>query len=85
MIVEDVVNLTKHGNSDRIYNCHMNKEVLFMFYSEQQVVDACTEEPSLVFTLIKRCDFNLVEKLLDENRINVNVCDGAGNDVVMRL
>lgn len=63
----------------------MNKEVLFMFYSEQQVVDACTEEPSLVFTLIKKCDFDLVEKLLDENKINVNVCDGAGNDVVMRL
>lgn len=56
-----------------------------MFYSEQQVVDACTGEPSLIFGLIKRYNFDLVEKLIDENKVNVNICDGAGNDVVTRL
>lgn len=63
----------------------MNKEVFLMFYSEQQVVDACTEEPSLIFNVIKRGDFEIVEKLLDNNAVNVNTCDGAGNDVVTRL
>lgn len=56
-----------------------------MFYSEQQAVDVCTGEPSLIFGLIKRCNFDEVEKLLDSNKINVNTCDGAGNDVVTRL
>ncbi len=56
-----------------------------MFYSEQQVMDVCSEEPSLVFSLIKRNNFEVVEKLLEENKINVNTCDGAGNDVVTRL
>ena len=75
-----------NGNSfDRIYNCHMNKEVFKMFYSEQQVVDACTGEPSLVFNVIKNGDFEVIERLLDENKLNVNVCDGVGNDLVTRL
>lgn len=56
-----------------------------MFYSEQQVIDACTDEPSLVFNVIKRGDFEVIEKLIEENKINVNICDGAGNDVVTRL
>lgn len=56
-----------------------------MFYSEQQVVDACTGEPSLVFNVIKNGDFEVIERLLDENKLNVNVCDGVGNDLVTRL
>lgn len=56
-----------------------------MFYSEQQVVDACTGEPSLVFNVIKNGDFEVIEKLLEKNKLNVNVCDGAGNDLVTRL
>ncbi len=77
--------MTRVNKSDRIYNCHMNKEVFKMFYSEQQVVDACTGEPSLIFNVIKRGDFEIVEKLITENKININICDGAGNDVVTRL
>ena len=77
--------MTKEYCFGRIYNCHMNKEVLKMFYSEQQVVDACTGEPSLIFNVIKTGDFEIVEKLLDDNKINVNICDGAGNDLVTRL
>ena len=56
-----------------------------MFYSEQQVVDACTGEPSQIFNVIKTGEFEIVEKLLNENRLNVNVCDGVGNDVATRL
>lgn len=56
-----------------------------MFYSEQQVVDACTGEPSQIFNVIKTGEFEIIEKLLRENRLNVNVCDGVGNDVATRL
>ena len=63
----------------------MNKEVFKMFYSEQQVVDACTGEPSQIFGVIKTGEFEIIEKLLEENRLNVNVCDGVGNDVATRL
>ncbi len=79
------INLTKKGTFGRIVNCHRNKEVLYMFYSEQQMGDVCTGEPSLIFKHIKRCNYELVEELLEGNKINVNVCDGAGNDVVTRL
>lgn len=79
------MNLTRKKNSDRIYNCHVNKEVLLMFYSEQQAVDVCTEEPSLIFNLIKNGEFEVIEKLIDDNKVNVNICDGAGNDIVTRL
>ncbi len=56
-----------------------------MFSSEQQAFDVCTGEPSLIFSVIKKGEFEVVEKLIDENKINVNICDGAGNDVVVRL
>lgn len=56
-----------------------------MLFSEQQAIDVCSEEPSLIFHLIKNSNFDLVEKLLDDNKVNVNTCDGAANDVVTRL
>lgn len=77
--------MTNSNSFDRIYSCHMNKEVFKMFYSEQQVVDACTGEPSQIFNVIKTGEFEIIEKLLRENRLNVNVCDGVGNDVATRL
>ncbi len=52
---------------------------------EQQMVKACREEPALIFNLIKRGCFRGVEKLISENKVDVNLVDGVGNDVVMRL
>ena len=63
--------MTKKNTSDRIYNCHMNKEVLKMFYSEQQVVEACTGEPSLIFNVIRNGDFEVIERLLEENKADL--------------
>ena len=83
--MEEMVNLTKRTKFGKIGNCHGNKEVLFMFYSEQQAIDACVDEPSLIFNLIKRGEFELVQKLLDNNLVNINTCDGVGNDVMTRL
>ena len=63
----------------------MNKEVFEMFYDEQQAFNACSEEPSLIFALIKEGHFNVVEALVEKNKIDVNLCDSLGNDVVTRL
>lgn len=77
--------MTKSLISDRIYNCHKNKEVLKMFYDEQQAYNACSEDPSLIFKLIKQGCFEVINNLIDENKIDVNLCDAVGNDVVTRL
>ena len=56
-----------------------------MFYDEQQAFNACSEEPSLIFALIKEGHFSVVEALVEKNKIDVNLCDSLGNDVVTRL
>ena len=52
---------------------------------EQQLMNACKDEPSLVFKFINKGNFSIIEKLIDENKIDVNIEDGVGNDVVTRL
>lgn len=51
----------------------------------QQLMDACKEEPTLIFTLIKQGNYKEVEQLIDDGMVNVNLCDSVGNDVVTRL
>ena len=77
--------MTNRVNSARIYNCHMNKEVFKMFSSEQQIFNACTDEPSLIFNLVKRGCYEMVEELVDEGIVSVNECDTLGNDLVTRM
>ena len=77
--------MTNRMNGARIYNCHMNKEVFKMFSSEQQIFNACTEEPSLIFNLVKRGCYEMVEELVDEGIVSVNECDTLGNDLVTRM
>ena len=77
--------MTKKVIGARIYNCHMNKEVFNMFSSEQQIFNACTDEPSLIFNLVKRGCYEMVEELVDTNVVNVNICDNMGNDLVTRM
>jgi ankyrin repeat protein len=63
----------------------MNKEVFRMFSSEQQIFNACTDEPSLIFNLVKRGCYEMVEELVDEGIVSVNECDTLGNDLVTRM
>lgn len=56
-----------------------------MSNSEQQLFNACASEPSLIFALIKQGHYEIIEKLIDENLVNVNLVDSVGNDVVARL
>lgn len=77
--------MTNRVNSGRIYNCHKNKEVFKMFYDEQQAYNACSEDPSLIFRLIKQGCYDVIDALADKNKIDVNLCDVVGNDVVTKL
>lgn len=56
-----------------------------MFYDETKAIIACSEEPSLIFELIKEGHFELVDKLLTTNKVDINTCDENGNNVLMRL
>ena len=56
-----------------------------MFNNEQQMVLACKEVPSMIFKIISKGYFEVVEKLIEDNTIDVNLTDTVGNDVVTRL
>ena len=56
-----------------------------MFYDEERAIMACEEEPSLVFNLIKEGYFETVDKVLSKHKIDINVCDENGNDILVRL
>ena len=55
------------------------------YQGNRSPIDACKEEPTLVFALIKQGNYEAVEELINENMINVNIVDSVGNDVVTRL
>ena len=56
-----------------------------MFYSDNGMLDAFADDPLLVFTMIKQGEFEVIQLLIEKNKINVNLCDSVGNDVVTRL
>ena len=56
-----------------------------MFYDEEKAMVACEEDPSLIFELIKEEHFETVDKLLSKHKININVCDESGNNILVRL
>lgn len=56
-----------------------------IFYNEDQAINACTEEPSLIFNLIKDGHVDVVDKILSKKKVDINTIDDAGNDIIMRL
>lgn len=56
-----------------------------MFYNLEKTMIACTEDPSLIFDLIKEGHFEVVDKLLSRKKIDINTCDSEGNNVLMAL
>ena len=56
-----------------------------MTKQEQTIYNSCKEEPSLIFSYMKQGEFEIVEKLLRDNIVNVNVVDVVGNSVLVRL
>lgn len=56
-----------------------------MFYNLEKTIIACEEEPSLIFDLIKEGHMNAVDKLLLKRKVDINICDKDGNNVLMAL
>ena len=56
-----------------------------MMKDEMQLINDCKEDPSLIFKMINKGHFEVVEKLFEDNSLNVNLVDGVGNDIVTRL
>jgi len=56
-----------------------------MFYDEIQAMNACKEEPTLIFDLIKEGYMEVVDKILSKKIVSVNTCDENENDVLSRL
>lgn len=56
-----------------------------MFYDEAKAIKACEEDPSLIFELIREEHYELVDELLTTKKVNINICDEQGNNVLVRL
>ena len=56
-----------------------------MFYDEAKAIKACEEDPSLIFELIREEHFELVDELLTKGKVDINICDELGNNVLVRL
>ena len=56
-----------------------------IFYNEDQAINACTEEPSLIFKLIREGQTKTIDKILSNKKFDINTTDSAGNDIITRL
>lgn len=56
-----------------------------MFYDEAKAIKACEEDPSLIFELIREEHYELVDFLLTKEKVDINICDELGNNVLVRL
>lgn len=56
-----------------------------MFYDETKTINACDEEPSLIFELLKENHISLIDKILSRKTFDINVVDEHGNNILTRL
>ena len=56
-----------------------------MFYDVEQAIDACEEEPSLVFVALKNNYRDVYERVLEKENFNFNMVDLDGNNILMKL
>lgn len=56
-----------------------------MFYNETKTIELVEEDPSLVFELIKEGHIEFVDMLLKKKIVDINICDDAGNNILVRL
>lgn len=56
-----------------------------MFYNETKTIELVEEDPSLVFELIKEGHIEFVDMLLKKKIVDINTCDDAGNNILVRL
>ena len=65
--------------------CNYHERGVRMFYDIDKAIDACEEDPSLVFIAIKNNYRDVYEKVIAKNDYNFNLQDEDGNNVLMRL
>ena len=53
--------------------------------NKQEMIQACNDDPSYIFTLIKQSEFEVVEEVISKNIVKVNEVDSVGNDVITKL
>ncbi len=56
-----------------------------MSNEEQRLLKDCLEDETLIFNLIKQGYYDVIDMLIENNKVNVNLVDTVGNDVLMRL
>ena len=56
-----------------------------IFYNEDQAVQACSNDPSLIFELIKDGYYDVVDIILSKKRVDINTKDDSQNDIITRL
>lgn len=56
-----------------------------MFYDELKTINACDEDPSLIFLLLKEDHIELIDKILSRKTFDINVVDEQGNNILTRL
>jgi len=56
-----------------------------VFYDELKAINACDEEPSLIFELLKEEHIEVIDKILARKTFDINVVDEQGNNILMRL
>ena len=55
------------------------------FYNENQAIKICTENPKMIFELIKKGYIKVVDKVLTDHKDLINTIDENGNTVMMKL
>ena len=50
-----------------------------------EIIEKSKEDPTLIFSYIRRCNYELAYELVDKNIVNINTVDSVGNDVVVKL
>ena len=56
-----------------------------MFYDETKTINACDNDPSLIFELFKEDYMDMVDKILSMKNFDINVVDEDGNNILMKL
>lgn len=56
-----------------------------MFYDETKTINACDNDPSLIFELLKEGHIELLDKIISRKTFDFNVVDLDGNNILMKL
>ena len=56
-----------------------------MFYTEEKAMEMVDADPSVVFDLIKEGHLEFVDMLLKKKKVDINICDEHGNNILVRL